>query len=126
MPAVLRLNFRSTMGDAPTRTAAAFFRFCADGTLRGPENYVVARSVGGTWTLSGRAHRAIECEGPLKLRLSAGASEPPVVLGPFTHVRSAAGMLYGDERCLNIYLPGRSPAAGPACHELTILQPEAA
>jgi hypothetical protein len=36
---MLRLNFRSIKGDAPTLTVATFFRFLADGTLRGPENY---------------------------------------------------------------------------------------
>jgi len=40
---MLRLNFRSIKGDAPTLTVATFFRFLADGTLRGPENYLVAR-----------------------------------------------------------------------------------
>src|SRR6187455_733866 len=95
---MLRLNFRSTRGDAPTRTVAAFFRFCADGTLRGPENFLVARCVGGTWSLSGRTHRELDCEGPVRLRLSMGAHEAPVELGPFAHVRTAAGMLYGDEQ----------------------------
>ena len=80
---MLRLNFRSTKGDAPTCTVAAFFRFCADGTLRGPENFLVARCVEGTWSLSGRTHRELDCEGPVTLRLSMGAHEAPVMLGPF-------------------------------------------
>jgi hypothetical protein len=123
---MLRLNFRSTRGDAPTRTVAAFFRFCADGTLRGPENFLVARCVGGTWSLSGRTHRELDCEGPVRLRLSMGAHEAPVELGPFANVRTAAGMLYGDERCLNVFLPGRNPGTGAACHELTMLSAKAA
>ncbi len=123
---MLRLSFRSPIGEAPTRTAAAFFRFCADGTLRGPENYVVARCVGGTWTMGGRSHRELDCEGPVKLRVLMGALDAPLLLGPFTQVRSAAGMLYGDERCLNVYLPGRNPATQAGCHELTMLPVEAA
>ena len=58
---MLRLNFRSIKGDAPTLTVATFFRFHADGTLRGPENYLVARCVDGCWQLSGRMHRELDC-----------------------------------------------------------------
>ena len=122
---MLRLSFRSTKGDAPTCTVGAFFRFCEDGTLRGPENFVVARCVDGAWRLSGRSHRELDCEGPVTLRLSMGAHEMPVLLGPFAHVRTAAGMLYGDERCLNVFLPGRNPGTGAACHVLTMLSASA-
>ena len=87
---MLRLNFRSIKGDAPTLTVATFFRFHADGTLRGPENYLVARCVDGCWRLSGRMHRELDCEGPVKLRFSMGANDVPVMLGPFGHVRTAA------------------------------------
>ena len=118
---MLRLNFRSIKGDAPTLTVATFFRFHADGTLRGPENYLVARCVDGCWQLSGRMHRELDCEGPVKLRFSMGANDAPVMLGPFGHVRTAAGMLYGDDACLNIFVPGRNPGTSAACHELTLL-----
>lgn len=118
---MLRLNFRSIKGDAPKLTVAAFFRFQADGTLRGPENYLVARCVDGCWQLSGTTHRELDCEGPVKLRLAMGANEAPVMLGPFDHVRTAAGMLYGDDSCLNIFVPGRHPGAAGSCHELTLL-----
>jgi hypothetical protein len=118
---MLRLNFRSMKGDAPTLTVAAFFRFYADGTLRGPENYLVARCVDGCWQLSGRMHRELDCEGPVKVRLSMGANQPPVLLGPFTHLRTAAGMLYGDDACLNVFVPGRNSGGAASCHELTLL-----
>src|SRR5436853_467717 len=100
---MLRLNFRSLQGDAPTLAVGTFFRFCADGTLRGPENYLVARCVDGSWKLSGRMHRELDCEGPVRLRYSRGSKDAPMTLGPFAHVRSAAGMLYGDDSCLNIF-----------------------
>jgi hypothetical protein len=118
---MLRLNFRSMQGDAPTLTVGAFFRFHADGTLRGPENYLVAVCVDGCWKLSGRMHRELDCEGPVKLRYSMGAKDVPTTLGPFATLRTAAGMLYGDDACLNIIVPGRSPGASGACHELTLL-----
>ena len=118
---MLRLNFRSVKGDSPTLIVATFIRFCADGTLRGPDNYVVARCVEGCWQVSGRLHRELECEGPVRLRFSRGMHDTPVHLGPFENVRTAAGMLYGDNACLNILVPGRNPASTGSCHELTLL-----
>ena len=108
-------------GDAPTLTVAAFFRFHADGTLRGPENYLVARCVDGCWQLGGRLHRELDCEGPVKLRYSMGSNNAPMTLGPFATLRTAAGMLYGDDSCLNIFVPGRNPGTSAACHVLTLL-----
>jgi hypothetical protein len=118
---MLRLNFRSISGDAPTSTVANYFRFQADGTLRGPENYLVAHCVQGSWQLSGRMHRELDCEGPVRLRCSMSSTQGPLLLGPFAHLRTAAGMLYGDGACLNIFIPGRNPGAAVICHELTLL-----
>src|SRR4051812_45414969 len=97
---MLRLNFRTVKGDSPTLMLAACIRFCADGTLRASDNYVVARCVEGCWQVNGRLHRELECEGPVRVRVSTGFNEPPVHLGPFAHVRTARGMLYGDDACL--------------------------
>jgi hypothetical protein len=118
---MLRLNFRSATGDAPTLTVALYFRFCSDGTLRGPENYLVARCEEGFWRLSGRMHREIECEGPVKVRLSRGANRAAQLLGPFSHLHTVAGVLYGDHACLNIPVPGGKPGGPDDCHELTLL-----
>ena len=119
--AMLRLNFRSMTGDAPTSTVALFFRFCADGTLRGPENYLVARCEEGFWRLSGRMHRELDCEGPVKVRLSRGANQAAQLLGPFGHLRTVSGVLYGDDACLHILVPGREAGGARNCHELTLL-----
>jgi hypothetical protein len=118
---MLRLSFRSTTGDAPTLTVAQFFRFCADGTLRGPENYLVARREDGLWRLSGRMHREIECEGPVRVRLSRGADRGPELLGPFSQLRTVAGILYGDNICLHVTLPGFESRAEDENRELTLL-----
>jgi hypothetical protein len=117
---VLRLNFRSMTCDAPTLTVAPFFRFCADGTLRGPENYLVARCEEGFWRLSGRMHREIECEGPVHVRLNGAEHRSRKVLGPFAQLRSVAGVLYGDDTCLHIAIPG-SGGADERCQEFTLL-----
>jgi hypothetical protein len=117
---MLRLNFRSMTGDPPTLTVGLFFRFCADGSLRGPENYLVARREDGFWRLSGRMHRELECEGPVKVRLNRGAGGSSL-LGPFAQLRTVAGVLYGDDACLHVALPGFESHGEDECHELTLL-----
>jgi hypothetical protein len=119
--AVLRLNFRSLKSDSPTLITALFVRFCADGTVRGPDNYVVARRVDGAWHISGKMHRELDCEGPLRLRVSAGRASSQ--LGPFRHVRASSGILYADETRLDVRLPGTETGASD---ELTMLSEEAA
>jgi hypothetical protein len=118
---VLRLNFRSVCGDAPTLTVAQYFRFCADGTLRGPENYLVARREDGLWRLSGRMHRELECEGPVHVRLNRAADRDSRLLGPFAQLRTVSGVLYGDNACLHVALPGCEPRGEDECRELTLL-----
>jgi hypothetical protein len=118
---VLRLNFRTTLGDSPTLMQAACVRFCADGTLRGPDNYVIARYLEGGWRVGGRLHRELECEGPVRLRLTLREREPSRMLGPFQHLRTAGGLLYGDDSCLDILMPGRGGPGDYGCHQLTLL-----
>jgi hypothetical protein len=77
--------------------------------------------VDGCWQVSGRMHREIDCEGPVRLRVFMGAQGAPLQLGPFEHLRTAAGMLYGDDSCLNIFVPGRNPGSVDTCRELTLL-----
>lgn len=96
-------------------------RFCADGTLRGPDNYVIARRLEGGWQVGGRLHRELECEGPVCLRLTMEERAAPRLLGPYQHLRTAGGMLYGDDACLNIQLPGRESHGQRLCHQLTML-----
>lgn len=100
---------------------AACVRFGADGTVRGPDNFVIARSLDGGWQVAGRLHRELECEGPVRLRLTMGASEVPRLLGPFQSVRTAGGVLYADGACLNITLPGRGMQGEGPCHQLIML-----
>ena len=117
---MLRLNFRSTNGDSPTLMLAPCVRFCADGTLRGPDNYVIAHCQEGRWQVGGRLHRELECEGPVRLRLTLKERDTPQLLGPFLQVRTAAGVLYGDDSCLGIAMPGRGVQGGRLYHQITL------
>jgi len=118
---VLRLNFLIGAGDTPTLMLASFIRFCSDGSLRGPDNYVVARCVDGLWQVGGRAHRELECEGPVRVRITAKPGEGPVQHGPFQHLRTLNGVLHADSHSLHVRMPGRLNGSGDDCHEITFL-----
>jgi hypothetical protein len=118
---MLRLNFRTGKGESPKLILSAFVRFCADGSLRGPENYLVAQRAESGWWVGGKLHRELECEGPVRLRVTGGAGAPHMHFGPFSLVRAAGGEFYGDETRLNIPIPGCSPEIARLGHELTIL-----
>jgi hypothetical protein len=120
---VLRLTFHAGRGDLPTLMLAACVRFCADGTLRGPDNYVVARCVSGLWNVGGRTHRELDCEGPLHLRITSRESGLPVRRGPFGRVHTVNGVLHGDDMSLNVMIPGRTSTVAASCHELAFLSP---
>lgn len=118
---MLRLNFRSMTGDAPTLMLASCVRFNADGTLRGSDNCVVAKSIEGCWRVSGRLHRDLDCEGPVLLRLNLGAQVTPVYFGPFSNLRTVGALVYGDGQCLDVTIPGRSRAQQAGSRELTLI-----
>jgi hypothetical protein len=115
---VLRLNFRTLNGDSPTLMLAGCVRFCADGTVRGPDHFVIAQCIEGAWRVGGRLHRELECEGPVRLRVS-GANMSPLHFGPFSQLRTSGPFLYGDGEKLDVLVPGRSPLG--AARELTLL-----
>jgi hypothetical protein len=116
---MLRLSFRTGRGEPPKLILASFLRFCADGTLRGPENYVVGRRAESGWWVGGILHRELECEGPLRMRLVRDGRGSPQNLGPFASVRAACGEFFGNDAPLHIPVPGLGNGAGSL--ELTLL-----
>jgi hypothetical protein len=118
---LLRVSFHAGVGDTPTLMLAAFVRFCADGSLRGPDNYVVARCVDGLWQVSGRTHRELGCEGPVRVRITSRPGESPVHHGPFEHVRTVNGVLHAGDYCLQVRMPGRCDGGADGCHEIAFL-----
>jgi hypothetical protein len=117
---MLRVNFRSLSGDSPTLMIASCLRFSADGTLRGPDNSIVASCLDGCWKVGGRMHRELDCEGPVRVRLARRPGLPEAYLGPFTQLRTAGALLYGDGVCLKIGVPGRA-RSGTTDQEFTLL-----
>ncbi len=115
------MNFHGGLGDPPALMLATFVRFCADGCLRGPDNYVVAQCAEGLWQFGGRAHRELECEGPVRVRITARRGGPSTEHGPFRHLRTVAGVLHGDDCCLHVCMPGRASEFAARCHEISFL-----
>jgi len=118
---LLRVTFHAGIGDQPTLMLASHVRFCADGTMRGPDNYVVARCVGGLWHVGGRVHREVACEGPVQVRVTPGGSAVPTQYGPFGRVHTVNGVVHGDNESLHVVMPGRVAEHAAHCHELTFL-----
>ncbi len=99
----------------------AFFRICADNTLRGPEGSLVATYSSLGWRLGGRNYREFEALGPLFIRAHRidGRSE---VMGPYPLVRAGDGALFGHGRCLGSFCANRALSPGiPEWSDITLL-----
>jgi hypothetical protein len=118
---MLRIAFRSLSGEPPTLMLASCLRFCADGTLRGSDNCVVARSEEGCWRVGGKLHRDLDCDGPVRLRLVMPGRDKPLDIGPFSALRTNSGVLFTDNNCLNVLVPGRNPRRASDCTQLTLI-----
>jgi hypothetical protein len=118
---MLRISFRTLSGDTPTLMLASCLRISADGTLRGADHCVVAQSIDGCWKVGGKLHRELDCDGPVRLRLMMPGREHPLELGPFANIRTSAGVLYSENTCLNILVPGRNPRRVDDCIQLTMV-----
>jgi hypothetical protein len=117
--ALISLSFAHSR--EPVFARAAFFRICADGSLRGPEGSVIATYSPLGWRLRGRDYRDVEALGPVFLRASRtdGRAE---VLGPYELVRAGDGAVFGQGRCLGTFCTNRALSPGiPEWSEITLL-----
>lgn len=105
---MIRLTFLPAGSDAPALARAPYFRICADGTLRGPDNTIAAAHSDRSWVFGQRRYRSFECEGPVYVRTRA-ADGSLVRLGPYEFLREAQGALYTRDTFLGIYLPCMAP-----------------
>jgi hypothetical protein len=105
----------------PTFMRGAFFRICADRTLRGPEGSIVARYTARGWQLGVRNCREFEAIGPVTLRAHS-ADGRREHLGPFDVVRAAEGALFDRSRCLGTFCTNRAASPTlPDWHEIALL-----
>jgi hypothetical protein len=96
------LTFRPVFGESPVNVRGAYFRICADATLRGPDNAVAASYCKGVWQLGHRQHRSFDCAGPLYLRVMHrdGRHER---IGPYGFVKAVDGALFTETEFLGSF-----------------------
>ena len=99
---MITLTFRPVDGDSTAAARGVYFRICADETLRGPDNGVVARYIDGLWQLAQRRHRSFECNGAICLRITDTAGRR-THFGPYEFLRAAGGAIFTRDNCLGIH-----------------------
>lgn len=99
---MITLAFRPVRSESPVIVRGAYFRVCADGTLRGPDNDVVATYRNGLWQLPHGRHRAFDCSGPVLLRVT-NSDGRRTHMGPYPSVKAAEGAIFLEDRCLAIH-----------------------
>jgi hypothetical protein len=118
---LITLTFRPVRSESPLLARGAYFRICADATLRGPDNSVAAVYANHSWLFGNRRFRCFECEGPVYLRIRTGSGSL-AQSGPYGLLRESEGALYSNDNCLGVYLPGREPGSSvERWQEITLL-----
>ena len=116
---MISLSF--TVSGVPVFARGAFFKICADSTLRGPEGSLVATYSSLGWRLGGRSYREFEALGPVFLRAQRADGRTEII-GPYELVRVGDGALFGHGRCLGSFCTNRALSPGiPEWSEITLL-----
>lgn len=99
---LITLTFLPAHGEAIVLVRGVFFRICADGTLRAPDNSPVAAYADGLWQLGHRHHRAVECAGPVYLRATTLSGRRECT-GPYEILRAVGGAIFSRDTCLGLH-----------------------
>lgn len=108
---MITLAFRSVVTEVVVLVRGVYFRICADGTLRAPDNTVTAKYAEGIWLLGQRPHRILECREPVYLRVTHGNGSRESV-GPYQSLTVTGGAIFSDQTYLGAHATHRDPAAG--------------
>ncbi len=99
---MITLTFHPVREDSAVLIRGAYFRICADSTLRGPDNAVAATYSDGLWQLGHKGHLAFECKGPVYLRVT-GKDGRRDSIGPYDFIKATAGAILTHEGCLGFH-----------------------
>lgn len=102
---MITLTFRALNGESVMLVRGAYFRICADGTLRGPDNAVAASYINGLWQLGRRGHRTLECREAVYLRVTASDGHRECI-GPYEYLKVAGGDIFADTTYLGAHSRG--------------------
>jgi hypothetical protein len=119
---VITLAFRPLQGELAVLVRGAYFRICADGTLRAPDNSVSAKYADGVWLLGQRQHRTVECRDPVYLRVTHENGRRDCT-GPHEGLRVAGGAIFSEHAYLGAHAPHHEPytALSEIWREIAIL-----
>jgi hypothetical protein len=118
---MLTLAFRIGPGEPSASSRATCFRFCADGTLRGGDNFIAATHTDNGWRLGHHLYREWECAGPVVVMGRRTARSHAVNLGPCERVRTISGKLYDGDVGIGVCLPTWEASAAESWHEVVLL-----
>lgn len=104
---MITLSFRPLSGESAILVRGIYFRICADGTLRGPDNAVTASFVDGLWQLGRKQHRTVECREPVYLRVTTTGGRRECI-GPYESLKVAGGAIFSNETYLGAHARGES------------------
>lgn len=104
---MITLTFRAVNGESVMLVRGAYFRICADGTLRGPDNAVAASYTNGLWQLGRRWHRTLECREAVFLRVTTSDGQRECI-GPYEYLKVAGGDVFSNDTYLGAHWRGAS------------------
>ena len=104
---MITLTFRPLSGESVILVRGAYFRICADGTLRGPDNAVTASYTDGFWQLGRRQNRILECREPVYLRVTTSDGQRDCI-GPYECLKVTGGAIFSNDTYLGAHTRGDS------------------
>jgi hypothetical protein len=104
---VITLSFRPLSGESVILVRGLYFRICADGTLRGPDNAVTASYADGLWRVGRRQHRMLECREAIYLRVTTAGGQRECI-GPYECLKVAGGAVFSNDTYLGAHTRGDS------------------
>lgn len=86
----------------------SYFRICADGVLRGPDNAAVASYTAGAWRIARRLCRLLECRDSAYLRVTSLDGSRKYI-GPYEGLKVVGGgTIFANDTYLGALALGRS------------------
>lgn len=104
---MITLTFRPLNGESVVLVRGVYFRICADGTLRGPDNAVTASFTDGLWRLGRKQHRMLECREPIYLRVTSSHGQRECI-GPYEGLKVTGGAIFSNDTYLGAHTRGES------------------
>ncbi|HEX4266888.1 MAG TPA: hypothetical protein VHY36_03305 [Steroidobacteraceae bacterium] len=104
---MITLTFRALGGESVILVRGAYFRICADGTLRGPDNAVAASYTEGQWQLGRKRHRLLECREAVYMRVTTSDGQQECI-GPYEGLKVTGGEIFSNDTYLGAHSRGES------------------